>query len=382
MQAVRLGTPSYTWPAFADLITTERTGREGHLDVPNGALDRTLAGDLDRLQTEGVAVHALRLDPEKVADIRRYFEGLPAHAGFHVYSSDNRQRPLAEVRRESTLAGYTADQVLRAPHLVDFLNRPAIVDFMQLALGCVPTLYSVNAWWSFPAVTPKGISNQFFHRDNDDWRFFTLFLYLTDVDEGAGPHQLIAGSHTMTGMQQLVERTRAPIAPLESFKNYFGREFSARCEQSLRTAIVNVTGPAGTVFTANTLAIHRGLMPTRTPRLVVWARFGLGPNSNSVDLENGPLALAQVPTALPDTPRNRYVNRLLFEFDRGPGPTYAPPEQVAARPAPAAAPTPAPATPAAAPADGPLATTNLRLTLGDLKIVHPITVPRGAVPAA
>jgi Fe-S-cluster containining protein len=384
VQAVRQGTPPYTWSTFADLIVAERRGREGHLDAASGALDRSLAGDLDRLLAAGLAVHPLRLDADKVADIRRYLEGLPVYSGFHIFSSDQRQRPLAEVRRESTLAGYTADQLVRAPHLVDFLNTPAIVDFMQLALGCVPTLYSVNAWWSFPAQAPNGLSSQFFHRDNDDWRFFTLFLYLTDVDDGAGPHQIIAGSHTIAGMQQLADRVRArnpaaaPIAPLDSFRTYAGAEFSARCEQALRDAIVDVTGPAGTIFTANTIAIHRGLMPTRTPRLVVWARFGLGPNGNSVDLEHGPLALRQVPTRLADTPRNRYVNRLLFEFDRGPEPVYAPPEQIPARPEPA----PVPPSPVSAVADGPLATTTVRLTLGELKVEHPITVPQRAVPAA
>ena len=51
---------------------------------------------------------------------------------------------------------------------------------------------------------------------------------------------------------------------------------------------------------------------------MLWARYGLGPNTNSADLEQGPLCRGQLVTDLPDTPRNRYINRLLFEFDRGP----------------------------------------------------------------
>jgi hypothetical protein len=60
-------------------------------------------------------------------------------------------------------------------------------------------------------------------------------------------------------------------------------------------------------------------MPKTKPRLIAWARYGMGPNTNSADIEQGPLASAQVRTSLKDTPRNRYVNRLLFEFDRRPG---------------------------------------------------------------
>lgn len=378
MTAIRMGTPSCTWSAFADVIAAERASREAHLNKPAGEVDHTLAPGLEKLRTDGVVVHPLKMAKEKVAAIRSHLEGLPVYGGFHIHSSDRRQRPLAEARRETTLAGYTADQLLRTPHLVDFLNRPAIVDFLQLAIGCVPTLYSVNAWWSFPSNTPSGISNQYFHRDTDDWRFFTLFLYLTDVDENGGPHQLIAGSHTLPGMQRLIERAaRAgardmPLGAMESFRNSFGAEFSAACERLFGNSIVNMAGEAGTIFTANTVAIHRGLTPTKSPRLVVWARYGLGPNTNSIDLEQGPLAHAVVANDLPDTPRNRYVNRLLFEFDRGPQPVYAYPELD-----PKAG---IPVKPAADTAGK--STTTLRLAMGELKIVHPIAVPPSPVPAA
>jgi hypothetical protein len=263
------------------------------------------------------------LEPDKVAAIRTYLDKLPVYRGSHIFSADPRLVPFAEAQADSNFAGYTADQLLRAPHLVDFLNSPAIVDFVEAALGCVPTLYSVNAWWSLPATVPVGHGMQIFHRDNDDWRFFTLFLYLTDVDDDAGPHQIVAGSHTLAGTQKLLDAAaeKPAFGARESFlqDTYFDKGFSAFVEGQLGRDIVNVGGPAGTAFLANTLAMHRGLMPTKKPRLVVWARYGLGPNTNSMDLEQGPLGRFQVPTSLPDTLRNRFVNRLLFEFDRDNG---------------------------------------------------------------
>jgi hypothetical protein len=323
---IRKGMPSCDWSAFADLIVKDRSNRERHLNKTATEMNRDLAGGLERFQADGVVVHPLKLEPEKVAEVRKHLEGLPVYTGHHIFSSDKRQRALADVRREASFAGYTADQVLRTPHLVEFFNKPAIIDFLQLALGCVPTLYSVNAWWSFPARTPKDLGSQFFHRDNDDWRFFTLFVYLTDVDEESGPHQLIAGSHTFEGMERLIGRAKTAssgtvsVDAVRSFTNFFGEEFSTECEKLFRDSIVDIKGPAGTVFMANTVAIHRGLMPTKTPRLVAWARYGLGPNSNSIDLEQGPLSHHQVFGHLSDTPRNRYINRLLFEFDRAPDP--------------------------------------------------------------
>jgi hypothetical protein len=277
---------------------------------------------LDAFKRDGVATVPFGLGPKNIATIREHLEGLPVYAGSHIFSSDRKLRSLTDVRASHPLAGYTMDQLLRTPILVDLFNQPAIVDFVEAYLGCVPTLYSVNAWWTFPAKTPEGLNAQYFHRDTDDWRFCTLFLYLTDVDEEAGPHQVVAGSQTLEGMQRLLATARERGMDVSgfdaegSFVDYFGKEFSQRCEMLFSDAVWNGLGTAGTMFLVNTIALHRGLMARQKPRLVVWARYGLGPNTNSADLEQGTLNSQQVPTNLPQTPRNRYINRLLFEGDR------------------------------------------------------------------
>lgn len=322
----RKAIPSCDWSAIADLIALDRRAWDRQFDKPDDELNRDLEPGLEKLRSEGYVVHPMRLGGEKIAAIRKHLEGLPVLNGYHPYATNPHDplMSLEEARSRSAFAGYTMDQLLRTPHLVDFLNQPAIIDFVQLALGCVPTLYSLNAWWSFPASSATGDGAQYFHRDNDDWRFITLFVYLTDVDKSSGPHQMIAGSHTLDGLNGLLKRAQAkrPVSfdVVDSFTSdhYFGSGFSASCESLFGDAIVDIVGPAGTMFMANTIAIHRGLTPREKPRLVLWARYGLGPNTNSVDLEQGPLARFQVKAELPDTPRNRYVNRLLFEFDRFP----------------------------------------------------------------
>jgi hypothetical protein len=317
---------SCDWAAIASRIAADRTAFEQRLRKPVHEIDTYLEPGLETFTRDAVIVHPMKLEADKAAEIRRHLETQTVHKGYHVYWSDRQQCSLEEARKAGPFAGYTMDQLMRTPHLVDFFNHPAVVDFVEMSLGCVPTLYSINAWWSFPATTPTGHGAQFFHRDDDDWRFITLFLYLTDVDEEAGPHQLIKGSHTLEGMTTLIETARArgedvPIDALASFSDnsYFTGTFSGTCERAFKEETANIVGPAGTIFMANTVAAHRGLMPKTKPRLIAWARYGMGPNTNSADIEQGPLARAQVRTALKDTPRNRYVNRLLFEFDRRPG---------------------------------------------------------------
>src|SRR5262249_40378427 len=132
----RRAMPSCHWAAVADLIAADRLKAEQQLRKPDHEIDRSLFAGLKDLQTTGVVVHPLKLEAHKVAAIRRPLDGLPVYRGSHVISSDHRQRPFAEVQRDSAFAGYTADQLLRTPHLVDFFNSPAIVDFLEVVLGC------------------------------------------------------------------------------------------------------------------------------------------------------------------------------------------------------------------------------------------------------
>jgi hypothetical protein len=316
--------PVSTCNQYAAAIVADRRGRESHLEKPADQIDGSLFDGLDRFHARSLLHLPRGLEPEFAAALHGHLEALPVHVGPHTLDCRARQVSLAEARRQGQMAGYTMDQLLRTPGLIDVFNRPDIVDFVQSYLGCVPTLYSINGWWSFPAASPQSINVQYFHRDSDDWRFCTLFVYVTDVDELAGPHQVVEGSHTLSGMRRLLERARAAGRDISgfdaagSFINTIGPPLSAHTEQLFERDTVSVTGPAGTMFLVNTLALHRGLVPTRTPRLMLWARYGLGPNTNSADLEQGPLCRSQLVTDLRDTPRNRYINRLLFEFDRGP----------------------------------------------------------------
>ena len=221
----------------------------------------------------------------------------PVHKGPHVFSYGGKPRPLEEVRAEYPLAGYRSNQILMAPGLLDVFNDPRLIDLVEEFLGCVPTLYSLNGWWSFPAERPELKHSQYFHRDIDDWRFLALFLYLTDVDETTGPHQVISRSHTLRGMQDLIYNARAEgrkvgdFDAAQSFVSSMGFEFSADCERLFGDSIVNATGPTGTTaYLVNTMALHRGLMPRQSPRLVICTRYGLGSTCNSSDLEHGPFS--------------------------------------------------------------------------------------------
>jgi hypothetical protein len=61
-------------------------------------------------------------------------------------------------------------------------------------MECKPTISALGLRWSFP-VPGQSSALQMFHRDSEDWRYLKVLVYLTDVDEDAGPHVYLHGSH-------------------------------------------------------------------------------------------------------------------------------------------------------------------------------------------
>ncbi|WP_428680043.1 hypothetical protein [Reyranella sp.] len=315
LTVIRRSLPKHQWDQVAEMIARDRHGIEAHLreETPSCHFDGLIGNSRDRSHVK------VPMTLPNVDELRRYFDDQPVHKGANALSFDGRAKSLAAARQDFPLAAYSAESVIRAPGLIDTMNDPRLLHLIEAYLGCVPTLYSVNAWWSFVAPKPEMTNVQYFHRDTDDWRFVTLFIYLTDVAADGGPHEVVPESHSLEGMKKLIKGIpfwRSKMDVERSFVDDMGKDFSLACEQHFKNAAVQLTGPAGSMFLVNTLALHRGIVPTRTDRLVIWARYGLGPNTNSADLERGPLGIRFVPTHLQGTLRDRYINRLLMEFDR------------------------------------------------------------------
>jgi hypothetical protein len=215
-----------------------------------------------RLESDNAELVPFLFDGWKAA--RNYLSDQPTHGSYHVQGFES-----------ANYAGYTPEQVLRTPGLLDLFNDERIIARVAAFLGAAPVLYSVNAWWSLVKNAPEGPYSQFFHRDIDADRFLVLFVYLTDVSMDGGPHQVQRNDKT----------------------------------------IISCLGIAGTMWLVNTLAPHRGLMPTTEPRLVCWARYGHGPNRNSVDKYGvAPQPVEELPTMMTGTPSERHINSLLVAF--------------------------------------------------------------------
>ena len=126
-------------------------------------------------------------------------------------------------------------------------------------LGVDPIIHTAQSWISAPFGTAPSAENaQLYHFDLSNLKMFKVFVYLTDVGPGNGPHCLIKGSHNPfdTTGSHLRRRGAVRIPDAEIDTLYPGRE-------------VEITGKRGTVFCVDTRSFHKGKYPTDGERRIV-----------------------------------------------------------------------------------------------------------------
>jgi hypothetical protein len=195
-----------------------------------------------------------------------------------------RTHSTAELPAGIRLADYTMTDILACPHVLRLANDPRLLQLATDYIGCKPTISAILLRWSFPSDAP-GAGVQAFHRDSDDWRFLKIFFYLTDVDEGAGPHVYVRGSHRMNSTLRLHTFCDDAIAA------------------TWGDAAIKVLGPRGFAFAADTYGVHKGMVPTTRPRLLLQIQYSLLPvfaYEYRPETYDGKLAL------------DPYVNRLML----------------------------------------------------------------------
>ena len=233
------------------------------------------AAILRTLDTEGIAVLPERLSVQ-VAEMNRFLSDRP----LVLRSGEQVDRQC--VPSGCTMADYPLETVLNCPHVLALANSDVLIRTATQYLGCLPTISTLRVWWTFPGSERQEVHS--FHRDRDDWRGLTLFVYLTDVDEDSGPHHFVRGSH----------RTRPErfwrAHEIESLEKAFGRD-----------AIRVVTGEAGTAFLEDSIGIHAGPAPIARPRLIFQVGYTLLPRFS---LLYKPVEIESCPAVDP------YINRL------------------------------------------------------------------------
>ena len=148
---------------------------------------------------------------------------------------------------------WSMTDLLKCKTVTDIASSPLIIDFVSRYLGCLPTCYGINCMLS-NGTSGHGTTRR--HRDSDDFKFLSLFIYLDDVMISNGPHVYEIGTHL--GNSNGVKGNELPTENIE--RKIF-------------------TGKAGEAFIEDNWGVHYG-MPLRPDkkRICLWVRYGLYDN--------------------------------------------------------------------------------------------------------
>jgi hypothetical protein len=209
------------------------------------------------LKNDGCVFLGNIIDAEKTKQQLSKFPIYKGHIKNHLYSdnipihSDNNDH-----WKNKNLNGiycWSMKDLITCDTIVNVASSPLIIDFVSNYLGCLPTCYGINCMLS-SGVSGHGTTSR--HRDLDDFKFVSLFIYLDDVDLSNGPHVYETGTHK--GIKNV--EVGSVLSPIDKNPKI-------------------LTGKAGDAFLEDNWGIHYGmtLAPDKI-RTCIWIRYGLYDN--------------------------------------------------------------------------------------------------------
>ena len=193
------------------------------------------------------------IDADKTKQQLSQFPIYKGHIKNKLYSDGI---PIYDYWNNETLNGiycWSMQDLITCDTITKVASNPLIIDFVTRYLGCLPTCYGINCMLS-SGVSGHGTTSR--HRDLDDFKFVSLFIYLDDVDLSNGPHVYEIGTHK--GIKDA--EVGSMLSPIDKDPKI-------------------LVGSAGDGFLEDNWGIHYGmtLSPGKT-RTCLWIRYGLYDN--------------------------------------------------------------------------------------------------------
>lgn len=177
-------------------------------------------------------------------------------------------------------ANATVDAIVKKNFIYEYLGRNPVINpqevyarfalhdrILQIAnayLGMYTRLRYFNIWHTF-ANSGAPRQSQLWHRDREDRYILKVFVYLSDVDEGAGPFTYAAGTHAKGkirripesflegGVQRTTDNQMAQVVPMDHW--------------------IKAKGVRGTIVFADTRGYHKGGLARDRDRVMYTCMF-------------------------------------------------------------------------------------------------------------
>lgn len=299
IRLIKQGITDYRWLLFYIQRMDYHPGHRQFISsMIAKSLPKTLENEVNReniklaqvIEKEGFIILDNFLSKSQLDEMKAYFN---TKLCFDPYRPEKAGFTNPNQAHKSCIHAYYREQdILCAPHLLELANDPKILGVIEKIYGAKPTISLIHMWWLLHSFDVKANSHDIyvnnpkeFHRDVDDWSEIKLFIYLTDVDEGSGPHTFIKTSQTWL------------LPPKVRAIDFDNPAFS--CAENL----VTLTGLAGFAWLENTYGLHRATIPIDQHRLMLSVTYTLSP------LPHAP----KKPLCSGKTQFDSYVNRVYLQ---------------------------------------------------------------------
>jgi hypothetical protein len=292
---------------------------------PRGTDRGRAESQAETLRREGIVRLGTPFTAGQVHDIQDYFLKRPIFNGHIPMSARHRglRRYVNYTAENYPIGCYSAQEIALAPHLLEFALSPMVLDTAAAYFGCAPRLTWLQSWWNFAGPGDYPHRQNFYHRDSNDFGMFWLYVYLTDVDGGAGPHRLVRRSGDFAVVRERFDRAKADPALSKQLDgvtlddlNGLGHGIADDVKEAIFDGLTELmTGPAGTAFVTRGIDYHKVVTPLVKKRQIYAARFCINEfNYPGPDRDGDPIPCEVVAERVGDDEQLRYVTGLRFDW--------------------------------------------------------------------
>jgi len=174
---------------------------------------------------------------------------------------------IKSIKNYSEIKKYTNYISLKNPlmqldEVFILLNNEKLLSILDCYFGCIPKLTNVNVRRSF-VNTLTDMETNFYHCDENSYKFLKVFIYLNDVNLDGGPFTYALGSHKN---KTLLYQSKYHYTDTE-INNAYSKD-----------KIFYATANLGDVIIGNTRGFHKGTKVKNTERTMITLNFGMHPD--------------------------------------------------------------------------------------------------------
>lgn len=274
------------WTAAANLIShiVERQYVSYKPSCKNEAYVEQIASELHK---RGVVRLQPLLSNVQVQEIQQYFLDRPVFNGHASDASPIRtlQSYVDQSNDQIQIGTYPISDVVAAPHLLEAVLSPLILDAAAKYFSCTPRLSDMQVYWSFKRDADSSFltEHHYYHRDKSDLRVFFLHIYLSDVSTESGvAYKVLAGSGNLDQVLNIYHRAQSDLQTPNLLKGLqiedfygSGKGIPDALKEIMFPEIETFAGPAGTAFISRGIDYHKDCPPGEQNRLILTVKFKL-----------------------------------------------------------------------------------------------------------